>query len=74
MFRVLDNHAPGRGADERVVRERFDGLEELLMTSTKIELTILYDDKLEMPEAAELMMRIKGALGERPVSGFNFDR
>ena len=43
------------------------------MTSTKIEISILYADKMEMPEAAELMMRIKGALGERPVSGFNFD-
>lgn len=31
MSRMHCNNAPGRRADERVVRERFDGLEELLM-------------------------------------------
>ena len=48
MFRVPGNHAPGRGADERVVRERFDGLEELLMQYVLGDLVekydLLYDD------------------------------
>lgn len=43
------------------------------MTKTLINILIVYDEKMEMPETSALFDRIKGCLGNRPVSGFHFD-